>query len=73
MTIKLTTDKAAVVSTMNKWIPITTVQPPENSLCLLINRKFGTSRLDKWNRKSDATHWYPLPTWQTGDENGKSA
>jgi len=68
MTIRTTTDKAAVVDTAIKWIPVYLSQPPAGAKCLTINRHFGTARIDTWNPKSDATHWHPLPTFLTEED-----
>ena len=71
MTIKLTTDKAAVVDTQFKWIPITTLAPKRGAKCLVINRKHVVARLDIWTPESDASHWAPLPTFFTDEDDAE--
>jgi hypothetical protein len=66
--IKLTTDKAAVVDTKAKWIPISVMLPPRGAKVLVIEKKFGVARLDNWHPESGASHWFPLPTWATEDD-----
>ena len=68
MTIKLTTDKAAVVDTKTRWINVAVMPPFRGAKCLLISKKFGVARLDIWSPESDATHWHPLPTFITDDD-----
>ena len=68
MSIRLTTDKAAVVDTTFKWIPVTTVPPKRGAKCLVINKRHGVARLDIWTPESDATHWAPLPTFLTEED-----
>ena len=66
--IKLTTDKSTVVETNLKWIPITTVQPPTGAKCLVIDRKYGVARIDVWSGNIKASHWHPLPTFLTAED-----
>lgn len=66
--IKLTNDKAAVVDTTFKWIPIARVPPRRGAKCLVINKRYGVARLDIWTPDSEATHWAPLPTFINEDE-----
>jgi hypothetical protein len=68
MTIKLTKDRSAVVDTAIKWLPVGTVPQPIGARCLTINRRHGSTRLDIWSPKSDATHWHPLPTFLTEED-----
>ena len=55
MTIKQTSDGAAVVDTELHWIPISEVPPPSGKL-LLINQKLGVAMLGNY------THW-PHGRW----------
>lgn len=71
MTIKLTNDKAAVVDTQLKWIPITTVPPPQNAKCLLINRSANNATLSTWKPGDWWTHWHPIPTWFTAEDDAE--
>ena len=66
--IKLTNDKAAMVDTKIKWIPVTTVIPPRGAKVLLINRKFGVAVLGPWSPDEEWTHWHPLPTFLTEED-----
>ena len=66
--IKLTTDRAAVVHTDLKWIPIKDRQPPRGARCLVIDRKMGVARIDLWNPGSGASHWFPLPTFMSYED-----
>jgi hypothetical protein len=65
--IKLTTDKAAVVDTKAKWIPVSVMLPPRGAKVLVIEERFGVARLDNWHPESGVTHWFPLPTFLKDD------
>lgn len=62
MTIKLTTDKAVVVHTGQKWIPVAREKPPQGAKLQLIHRKYGVAAYGFW------THWHPLPTFDDAEE-----
>jgi hypothetical protein len=66
--IKLTTDKAAVVDTKSKWIPIHVMLPPRGAKVLVINKARGSATLTNWHPDTEWTHWAPLPTWTTEDD-----
>lgn len=63
MTIKLTNDRAAVVHTGLKWIPIQMQEPPRGAKVLLIDRKLGSATIGTWYPGNAWTHWFPLPTF----------
>ena len=65
MTIKLTTDKQAVVHTHLKWLPISLQEPPRGAKVLLINRAHGVAVLGLYAPGNGWTHWFPLPTFMT--------
>ena len=67
MTIKTTTDKAAVVDTGYHWIPISERTPPRGSNVQLINRKRGVPARGMWDPGSEWTHWAPYPTFRKDD------
>jgi hypothetical protein len=64
MTIKTTTDKAAVVDTSIHWIDATEQPPPLNAKLLCINRRQNIATLSNWIPSFGFTHWAPLPTWK---------
>jgi hypothetical protein len=66
MTIKTTTDKAAVVDTAYHWIPIAERQPPRGSKVQLIDDRLGVAVYGPYSPKSTHTHWAPLPTFKKG-------
>jgi len=69
VTIKLTSDGAAVVDTLNKWIKINPGSPRGSKL-QLIDRKSGVAQygvLDAHN-KFGYTHWAPCPTFEKESE-----
>ena len=71
MTIKLTTDKQALVNTNLKWIPITMQEPPRGAKLLLINRAHGTAVLGPYVPGQGWTHWFPLPTFYTYEDDAE--
>jgi hypothetical protein len=67
--IKLTNDKAALVDTSSKWIPISHKLPPRGARCLMIDRKYGVATIGPWTPDAGWTHWQALPTFLTdGDD-----
>jgi hypothetical protein len=64
MTIRTTTDKAAVVDTQYHWIPLTEKLPPRGSKVLLINQRYGIAVMGPWSPGQYWTHWSPLPTFK---------
>ena len=62
MTIKQTSDGAAVVDTTIHWIPITEKTPPSGKV-QLINRKLGVAVYGNYARGQGWTHYAPLPTF----------
>jgi hypothetical protein len=66
--IKLTTDKAAVVDTKAKWIPIAQMLPPRGAKVLVINKVRNSATLTTWAPGADWTHWHPLPSWATDED-----
>ena len=67
MTIKATTDRAALVDTEFHWIKIEHRPPPISAKVLLINRDYGTAVIGIWDRGQWWTHWAPLPTFRRED------
>jgi hypothetical protein len=61
--IKLTNDKAAVVDTKSKWIPIHVMLPPRGAKVLVINKARGSATLTNWQPGEDWDFWHPLPTF----------
>jgi hypothetical protein len=60
MTIKKTSDGAAVVDTELHWIPISEAPPPSGKL-LLINQKLGVAVLGNYIKGAGWSHWCGLP------------
>lgn len=63
MTIKQTSDGAAVVDTTIHWIPITDKAPPSGKL-QLINQKLGVATYGNYTKGQGWTHYAPLPTFK---------
>ena len=68
MTIKTTTDKAAVVDTSIHWIDAAKQAPPMNAKLLCINKRQGVAVLSSWIASHGFTHWAPLPTFKKGTD-----
>ena len=66
--IKLTTDRAAVVDTSNHWIDATKHPPPRGAKLLCINRSQGVAILSPWVPVFGFTHWAPLPTFDDAEK-----
>ena len=64
MTIKITTDKAAVVDTAYHWIDATEHPPPRGVKLQCINRKQGIAVYSVWVPQYGFTHWCPAPTFK---------
>lgn len=64
MTIRKTTDKAAVVDTSICWIDASKEPPPLGAKMLCINKKQGIAVLSTWIPEHGFTHWFPLPIWK---------
>lgn len=68
MTIRMSSDKVAVVDTAVHWIPINE-STPRGKKIQLINRRYGSATqgvLDASN-SSGWTHWQALPTFAEDD------
>ena len=63
MTIKTTSDHAAMVDTEFNWIPVARHEPPLGTKILAIDNRYGVAVITLWSRKSEWTHWAPLPTF----------
>lgn len=63
MTHKFTYDKAAVVTTKTKWLPIDS-NTPLGSKMILIDRSQGIAHLRIHLKDDGFTHWHPLPTFE---------
>lgn len=66
--IKLTSDRSTIVDTKIKWIPIVTLSPERGAKCLLIDRRYGAATLGEWKPEQKWTHWHPLPTFLTDED-----
>ena len=67
MTIKTTTDKAAVVDTEYHWIDASKHPPPRGSKLLCINKHYGVAVFSVWVPAFGFTHWSPVPTFPKED------
>lgn len=63
MTIKKTTDGAAVVDTAIHWISIQEKAPPGGKV-QLINRKLGVAVYGNYSKGQGWSHWAPLPVFK---------
>jgi hypothetical protein len=63
VTIKKTTDGAAVVDTTIHWIAVEEQSPPSGKL-QLIDRRMGVAVYGNYNKGQGWTHWAPLPTFK---------
>lgn len=64
MTIKPTSDKAAMVDKDYHWIDVGETPPPVGPRMLLINRRQGVALISNYRAKDSYwTHWCPLPTF----------
>ena len=68
MTIKTTSDNAAVVDTEFHWVDVNARQPPLGTKILVINKTYGVATIGLWQRSSWWTHWAPLPTFKKNDD-----
>lgn len=66
--VQLSSDRFAVVDLNLKWIPIAREKPPQGAKLLLIDKHYGVATLGSWSPNSNWTHWYPLPTFDHGNE-----
>lgn len=64
MSIRPTSDGAAIVDTTHHWIAIEDNPPPAGAKVLLINRRYGVALLSLYRKADDWTHWYPLPKFK---------
>ena len=63
VTIKKTSDGAAVVDTGYHWIAVTEIEPPSGKL-QLINKRMGIAVYGIFIKGQNWTHWAPLPTFK---------
>jgi hypothetical protein len=68
MTIKLSTDRKAVVDTDLHWIPVAKEQPPRGAKVQLIDRKLGSATSGTWYPGNSWTHWFPIPTFNPNED-----
>lgn len=73
MSIKLSSDRMAVISTVMKWIPIADMEPPRGAKVLLIEERYGVACFGQWYPGNAWTHWFPLPTFDRDDAQVKQA
>lgn len=66
--VQLSSDRFAVVDLNLKWIPVAREKPPQGAKLLLIDKYYGVATLGSWSPNSNWTHWYPLPTFDHGNE-----
>jgi hypothetical protein len=64
MSIKKTSDGAAVVDTGYHWIAVTEIAPPSGKL-QLINERMGVAVYGNFVKGQGWTHWAPLPTFRS--------
>lgn len=63
VSIKKTSDGAAVVNTELHWIPVSEVPPPSGKL-QLIDQRFGVAVYGNYSKSQGWTHWQALPTFK---------
>jgi hypothetical protein len=63
MSIKKTSDGAAVVDTGYHWISVEEKAPPSGKL-QLIDRRMGVAVYGNYSKSQGWTHWAPLPTFR---------
>ena len=63
MTIKQTTDKAAIVQTDIKYIDAKEHPPARNAKMICISKAQGVAVVSTWSDEFGFTHWHPLPTF----------
>lgn len=71
MTVRLTSDRAALVDTRLKYIPIDPQNPPQGKV-LLINRHRRQPVTGEYSARFDWTHYHPLPTFDDAEDQGAS-
>ena len=64
MSIKPTTDRAAVVDTKYHYLDAAEYPPPLGSRILCISRRAGVAVISNWMADAGFTHWAPLPTFE---------
>ena len=64
MSIKPTTDKAAVVDTQYHWLDAKEHPQPRGGKLQCINKHTGVAVMSVWNDAYGFTHWCPLPTFK---------
>ena len=64
MTIRTTTDRAAVVDTEFHWLDAKEHTPPLSKKILCINKWQGVAIISHWVSAFGFTHWAPLPTFK---------
>jgi hypothetical protein len=64
MTIRPTSDRAAVVDTEFHWLDAKQYQPPLSKKILCINKQQGVAIISHWVSAFGFTHWAPLPTFK---------
>lgn len=63
MTIKHTSDQAAVVDTRTRWIPVGS-DTPRGVKLQLICKPDGVAQYGHYTERSHWTHWHPLPVFE---------
>lgn len=64
MTVRLSTDRSAVVDDAQKWHPIDK-RTPRGAKLQLINRKAGVATYGVLRERDDYwTHWAPMPVFE---------
>ena len=58
---RLSSDRAAAVSTEVYWWRVDAVTPPERVKLLLFNERNGVAVLGWYEPNGQWTHWHPLP------------
>lgn len=62
MTVRLTSDKVALVDTRLKYLPIDPKDPPKGKV-ILINRYYRQPVVGEYQAVHKWTHYFPLPTF----------
>ena len=64
MSIKPTTDRAAMVDTKYHYLDAKEYPPPTGPRILCIDRRAGVAVISNWMPDAGFTHWAPLPTFE---------